>query len=238
MIGFVPNGCGRRRGGAALVALAMLVPAMATASADLCRHAAAQAARETGVPLPVLMAVSLTETGRGRDGDIAPWPWALNMGGQGVWAENRADALRRAEAARAAGRRNFDLGCFQINYRWHGENFASLDEMLDPGRNALYAARFLARLHGELGDWSAAAGRYHSATAVHADRYRQVFESHLAALGGPGAPVLAAVATPRENNFPLLSGVGTPGRMGSLVPRAGGGGTLLGGATRPFWGGS
>jgi hypothetical protein len=222
------------------------VPAMATASADLCRAAAEHASRSTGVPLPVLMAVSLTETGRSRGGRTEPWPWALNLGGPSVWADSRADALRRAQAALAAGQQNFDLGCFQINYRWHGQSFDSLDDMLDPDRNAAYAAQFLSRLHAQLGNWSAAAGRYHSATPVHATRYRQVFDTHLTALGGNGDDPPLQTVELRENRFPLLRDAGTAGGMGSLVPRHDGGGgwlsdaggSLLGGPSQPFWSGS
>ena len=66
----------------------------------------------------------------------------------------------------AAGRRSFDVGCFQINYHWHGHNFPSLEAMFDPDTGADYAARFLQSLYAERGNWSAAAGAYHSQTPV------------------------------------------------------------------------
>lgn len=214
--------------------------AAAAAPAELCRDAARQASERTGVPFDVLMAITLTETGRGGAGGAAPWPWALNLGGQSVWAENRAAALAVARRARAEGRSNFDVGCFQLNYRWHGANFASLEEMIDPGRNALHAARFLAELHGQTGDWISAAGRYHSATEVHAARYRARFETHLAALSGGPLPAgpLPAAAPARENRFPLLTGGGAPRVPGSLVPGGQGGPSLLTRARGPFWSGS
>lgn len=42
------------------------------------------------------------------------------------------------------GAGNLDIGCFQLNYRWHGAAFASLADMFDPDRNATYAADYLA----------------------------------------------------------------------------------------------
>lgn len=213
--------------------------------AALCLEAAATAAAETGVPLQVLLAVSLTETGRAIGGRLLPWPWTLNIEGDGFWFDTHAEALARARASRAAGRVSFDTGCFQVNYRWHGEAFASLEDMLDPVANAVYAGRFLARLRAETGSWSAAAGAYHSRTPRHATRYRAIFDRHYAALDQAPLPLVAARARPaaqderrvaRLNAFPLLQ-PGDPGPRspGSLVPlRAGNGGLFA--RARPLWG--
>ena len=230
-----------------LVAFAALsAPGPARAAPDpqtsaLCHHAAARAAAETGVPLRVLLAITLTETGRAANGTVAPWPWTLNIEGEGFWFDTQAEALARAKAARDAGRVSFDTGCFQVNYRWHGTGFASLADMLDPAANATYAARFLARLHAELGDWSAAAGAYHSRTPRHATRYRAIFDRHFArldtlhALPRGTAPTRTATdRTARENAFPLLRAGAAPRAAGSLVPVQPGTGGLFGRA-RPLW---
>ncbi|MCB1343186.1 MAG: lytic transglycosylase domain-containing protein [Pseudooceanicola sp.] len=141
-----------------------------------CDRAAERAARQSGVPLDVLRAITRVETGRrGPGGAIAPWPWTVNMEGLGRWFDNRQEALHYAETEMQAGARSFDVGCFQINFRWHGDAFDSLDAMFDPDRNAEYAARFLARLFAETGDWSRAAGAYHSRTPAFADRYSERF---------------------------------------------------------------
>ncbi len=169
---------------AAFAALAS-VPALAEgrdAASRLCEAAARTAAQRHGVPAPVLLAVAHVETGRAdRTGRVRPWPWAINMAGQGAWPRSRADALELARSAVQKGRRNIDLGCFQINYRWHGAQFASLDQMLDPDRNADYAARMLADLNARYGSWSVAAGAYHSTTPHLATQYRARFDTALAA---------------------------------------------------------
>ena len=99
------------------------------------------------MPQDVLHAISLTETGRPANGRLRPWPWAINREGKGFWFKNRDEALAFAKASVAAGRRSFDVGCFQINYHWHGMNFASLEAMFDPDTGADYAARFLQSLY-------------------------------------------------------------------------------------------
>ncbi|WP_235829923.1 lytic transglycosylase domain-containing protein [Frigidibacter oleivorans] len=179
----------RIRWRAALLAFALaLLPLAAAASrgledpSQLCDQAAVEASRRTGVPLPVLRAIALTETGRRRDGAFRPWPWTVNMEGSGRWFDDAKDALAFAASGHARGARSFDIGCFQINYRWHGQNFASIGQMFDPLANGLYAARYLAQLHAEFGDWTQAAGAYHSRNPAHATRYAARFAAILADL--------------------------------------------------------
>ena len=118
-------------------------PAAADAGAEICERAILAGARAVGVPQEVLHAISLTETGRPEGGRLRPWPWAINREGQGHWFRSRAEAFAFAQASLAAGRDSFDVGCFQINYHWHGHNFPSLEAMFDPETGATYAARFL-----------------------------------------------------------------------------------------------
>ncbi|MCY1126772.1 transglycosylase SLT domain-containing protein [Frigidibacter sp. RF13] len=206
-----------------------------------CEYAAQQAAAEEGVPLSVLNAISLNETGRKREGAFRPWPWTVNMEGAGHWFDTPEEALAYAEKEFARGARSFDVGCFQINYKWHGEHFASIDEMFDPMVNARYAARFLKTLYSEQGSWEAAAGAYHSRTPEYANRYAarfSRFRNDLIARYGEEIPeipdiVLAAYGAeaevPRVNNYPLLK-AGSAGGLGSLVPIGNGArGALFGG---------
>ena len=132
----------------------------------ICDAVAARAAIRHNVPLDVLRAIALTETGRRLNSRIRPWPWTVNMEGQGHWFDTRSEARAFVDRAVNRGARSYDIGCFQINARWHGHAFPSLEAMFDPQLNADYAARFLAELHAEFGDWSRAAGAYHSRTPL------------------------------------------------------------------------
>ncbi|QBY02223.1 lytic transglycosylase domain-containing protein [Rhodophyticola sp. CCM32] len=198
----------------------------------ICDRAADQASRSSGVPLEVLLAITRTETGRRRNGQTQPWPWTVNMEGHGLWFQSRAEALAYATRHQAGGATRFDIGCFQINYHWHGAAFASLDAMFDPDTNARYAAAFLTRLQGELGSWDAAAGAYHSRRPEHATNYLARYHQQLAALDTPATIDTAPVADPRPadrpNRFPLLqSGAAASAHHGSLVPRLTGGARAL-----------
>ena len=208
-------------------------------NADLCRNAALSAARETGVPYEVLLALSLTETGRSDNGIVSPWPWAVHHDGKGYWFDTKAEAIAMAEEALAKGATNIDLGCFQLNIRWHAQAFGSVEDMILPDNNARYAAEFLTQLYEDSGDWAIAAGAYHSRNPDNATRYRAKFETILARIGGDPALALAAYPAadlaagsmnpaPRENRFPLLQS-GAAGRAGSIVPLLPAGDRLVGG---------
>jgi hypothetical protein len=173
--------------------------------ADLCEGAIRAGAASGRVPVEVLHAVALTETGRWQQGRLRPWPWAVNREGQGHWFASRDEALAFARRSIAEGRTSFDLGCFQINYRWHGDRFPSLEAMADPASGAAYAANFLRELYEEFGSWSAAAGAYHSRTPEFARRYRARFEEILANLDTRLAPGLAtpAAAAPLQTAAPV-----------------------------------
>jgi hypothetical protein len=112
------------------------------------------------------------------------------MEGAGHWFESRAEAEAYVAREQARGARSFDVGCFQINHRWHGEAFASVSAMFDPRANADYAARFMAGLYAETRDWGRAAGFYHSRTPEFFGRYRARFE-RIMADAGPDEPRLA-----------------------------------------------
>ncbi|MEY8838384.1 transglycosylase SLT domain-containing protein [Cribrihabitans sp. XS_ASV171] len=187
--------------------------------AERCDRAARAAAERHGVPLDVMMAITRVETGRSAGGDLMPWPWTVNHDGKGHWFASRDAAQAFVFRIFKAGARSFDVGCFQINYRWHAEGFRSIDAMFDPEQNADYAARFLARLHGELGTWRAAAGAYHSRTESFAKVYRARFDRIRADVDPQQAVARRAASEP------LLTGRETEAqgsRLGSLVPASGG----------------
>ncbi len=117
-----------------------------------------RAAKKYDVPLGVLYAVGLTETGQ--KGSLHPY--ALNIEGPSFFAANVQDAIQRFEEARKTGAKLIDIGCMQINHFYHGSHFRSVDEMFDPHLNVDYAAQFLRELKGREGSWTLAAARYHA----------------------------------------------------------------------------
>lgn len=130
----------------------------ANVPAQACERELIKAARKYEVPLGMLYAVGLTETGR--KGSLQPF--ALNVEGRAVYGIDKAKALEHFARAKASGAKLIDLGCMQINHYFHAENFASLEDMLDPGQNVDYAARFLKQLRQREGSWTMAVARYHA----------------------------------------------------------------------------
>lgn len=209
-----------------------LLPVQARATPENCEGAAEVAATEFGVPVDLLRAVTLAETGRLQDGALRPWPWAVNQAGHGQWFDTRQAAETYVRIAVETGARNIDVGCFQLNYRWHAAAFTSVSEMFDPLRNARYAASFLLKLYQELGDWRLAAGAYHSRTPDRAERYSARVETLRLGLPDMAPPLVRPTAT---NRFPLLQS-GALGAAGSLVPGMTGTGPILARAAAPLIG--
>jgi len=124
----------------------------------VCEAEMTRAAGEHGVPLGILFAVALNETGR------RGWlhPYALNVAGKSHFPGSAAEALEVFRRERARGVRLIDLGCMQINHHYHAKAFGSVEAMLDPATNVEYAALFLKRLKAQHGTWTMAAARYHA----------------------------------------------------------------------------
>ena len=155
--------------------LALLAPNLAKAdlnlapqpaSSHLCRQAIAVAERAHGIPSQLLAAIARVESGR-RDqgsGSFNPWPWTINLDGQGSFYESKGQAVATANAMRPRVARSIDVGCMQISLTMHPTAFASMDQAFDPRSNAEYGARFLVQLYEKTGSWPRAVEYYHSAT--------------------------------------------------------------------------
>lgn len=192
----------------------------ASNDAKLCDQAIDLAARDSGVPVHVLRAIARTESGVTVNDAFVPWPWTINVAGKGVRFNSEKSAVSYFYEQFGAGARNIDLGCFQINHRWHGKRFSSAEEMMNPKNNAVYAARFLKSLHDEFGNWLSAVGAYHSRNREFAQsyiaKYIPIFEQLVGTTvdRNQSSPSLA-----RHNSFPLLRGTSNVGRRGSLFPK-------------------
>lgn len=143
-----------------LLLLAACFSSAAAAPSDgaVCESQMLAAARAEGVPLGVLYAVGMTETGN--KGSLHPY--ALNIAGRTVFTPSPQAALAEFARARARGIKLIDLGCMQVNHHFHGRNFASPAAMLDPAANVAYAAHYLRQLRAQEGSWTMAVARYHA----------------------------------------------------------------------------
>ncbi|MBI1260902.1 MAG: transglycosylase SLT domain-containing protein [Rhizobiales bacterium] len=130
----------------------------------LCEAAALRVEASQKLPRALLASVSLAESGRyvRATGKTHSWPWTINSEGRGYYFATKAEAIAKARQLLDQGKRSIDIGCMQVNLRYHPNAFASLEDAFDPLTNVGYAANFLSRLRDRIGDWPKAIGSYHS----------------------------------------------------------------------------
>ena len=130
---------------------------------NICLSEARRAEAQHGIPSGLLQSITRVEAGRKTvTGEFMPWAWTLNDAGEGLFFDSREAAMRHLEAAVAAPGHSVDVGCMQVNTKWHMEGFHNLSDMLDPVQNADYAAGFLLDLHEAHRSWDDAVKHYHS----------------------------------------------------------------------------
>lgn len=157
----------------AIAALVLATPAFASDDQSLCTAAAKKAEQQHSIPDKLLQAISIVETSRDGPKSNAAWPWTVNIAGRGHYFKTASDARAFVQEKAKLGARSMDIGCFQINTKWHGKSFQTVDKMFDPEAGANYAASFLKNLKAEFGDWDKAVKNYHSRTATKGARYGQ-----------------------------------------------------------------
>lgn len=117
-----------------------------------------RAAERHRVPVAILHAVGLVESGRrGRLNR-----YAMNVHGQTHFPTSLSEAMAIYHRSIKAGQTLIDVGCMQINTHYHGLEFLSVPDMFDPGKNVNYAARFLRTLKDKHSTWTMAIARYHA----------------------------------------------------------------------------
>ena len=110
----------------------------------------------------LLQSITRVEAGRKTvTGEFMPWAWTLNDAGEGLFFDSARPpcAISRRQCR---ARHSVDVGCMQVNTKWHMEGFHNLSDMLDPVQNADYAAGFLLDLHEAHQSWDDAVKHYHS----------------------------------------------------------------------------
>ncbi len=183
-----------------------LLPAIARAEltpvsmdpSRLCEQAISSVSASYPFPQGLLAAIGRVESGR-RDpltGVVRPWPWTVDVEGEGHFYQSEAEAIAAVRHFQAEGRRSLDVGCLQVNLLQHPDAFVDLDAAFDPAANARYAAKFLASLRSSDTSWLQAAGLYHSATPALAAAYRQKVAEAMGTVLQPVAPQMLAMLSP------------------------------------------
>lgn len=128
-------------------------------NSGVCEQAITAAEKQYNLPPYILHAIAITESGvKGR-----PYPYAMNIKGRAYYASSAQEMYNIV--AQHGAQSSIDVGCVQVNLKWHGKRFPNWAALLDPNTNAQYAAFHLTELFREFGSWNAAVSAYHSRTA-------------------------------------------------------------------------
>lgn len=71
--------------------------------------------------------------------------------------------------------RSVDIGLMQINWKFHGRHFDSLEQLFEPETNVHYAAKYLSKLLKRHGSTEQAVAFYHSNTQQYQAKYLKLF---------------------------------------------------------------
>jgi soluble lytic murein transglycosylase-like protein len=177
---------------AVLCAVFWSIPRPASAQAMLdCQAAILQAAQKYRIPQTIMQAIGRVESKHK--------PFALNVNGAPYFAKSKADALRHIQNALKNNITSIDIGCMQINHKYHGNNI-SIEESLNPVLNANYAARFLKQNFAKYQNWGQAVARYH---ASRTDAQKRYLTSIVDAMAASGSNVKKAPSPARAPSFIL-----------------------------------
>lgn len=140
-----------------------------------------QVAAEFGVPPGLLYAVALTESGQSSlsGGQFRPWPWTLNIDGNGHYYPSRRQAWAALQAVLADSHASVDIGLMQVNWRYYHTELGTPWQALEPYHNLRVAAAILHQCFARHGAWLPSAGCYHAPrNPDRAQRYRQRVQRH------------------------------------------------------------
>lgn len=139
-------------------------------SLQKCSNLARLVEIEEGLPPFLLTAIIFIESSN--------MPWVVGVEGESYRYHTKEGALAKIQALKNQGKKNFDIGCMQINHYFHGNNFKTDHNILDPLENIKYAARLLKKLKKETGSWEKAVAYYNSKDLKFSKPYTQKVYQH------------------------------------------------------------
>jgi hypothetical protein len=144
--------------GAASLALAFIVLCLGSrpVRADACTEQAVAVERERSVPLGLLHAIALAESGYNGQ----PHPYALRIGRKSLYPANPEQALRLLIGSKGHAPRYANVGCMQLALPGRHRTVAAAERMLDPAINMRAAASYLIGWQATTGSWTAAVSHF------------------------------------------------------------------------------
>ena len=180
----------------------------------VCDESIELVARSSIVPKNILYKIARLESGRYLDGKFVSWPWSLNNAGDTYVFDSFKEGLNTLLELHKSGESNVDIGCMQLNLRWHGSAFSNLSEMLSPLANVTYASSYLEKLFMETGSWEKAVKYYHSRNS----KFNEVYFSKFQNIKLPSVSVNSGYETfgSLDGNLPIIRNLFSDGSMDSV----------------------
>jgi hypothetical protein len=142
-----------------------------------------------------------------------------------LFFDTRQAALDYLQVAVNAGDHSVDVGCMQVNTKWHMEGFFNLADMLDPVQNADYAASFLLDLFAAHQSWDGAVKHYHSSDPAKNVQYHSrvlgELETYLASRDGSPASAIPDAAVMSDPDVTQLVASSMPAKGGEQILHSG-----------------
>lgn len=150
--------------------LSITPPTALDKSLQKCSNLARLVEIEEGIPPFLLTALIFIES--------SDMPWVIGIEGNSHRYKTKDGALAKIQELKMLGKKNFDIGCMQINHYFHGNNFQTENQILNPLENIRYAARLLKKLKEETGSWKKAIAYYNSKDLKISTHYTQKVYQH------------------------------------------------------------
>ena len=117
---------------------------------------------QTDIPKGLLLGIGKAEAIRKINNKYIIWPWTINHAGKSMFFDTKKQMRNYVFKNLKRNDFNIDVGCMQINIKWHKNNFKKISDMFEVNPNISYAASFLQQLKNKHGSWDKAIKHYHS----------------------------------------------------------------------------
>ena len=128
----------------------------------LCENTIESVELQTDIPKGLLLGIGKAEAIRKINNKYIIWPWTINHAGKSLFFDTKKQMTNYVFKNLQKNDLNIDVGCMQINIKWHKNNFKKISDMFEIDPNISYAASFLKQLKNRHGSWDEAIKYYHS----------------------------------------------------------------------------
>ena len=133
-----------------------------TKKLNLCEKIIKNIELQTDIPKGLLLGIGKAEAIRKLNNKYIIWPWTINHAGKSLFFDTKKQMTNYVFKNLQKNDLNIDVGCMQINIKWHKNNFKKISDMFEINPNISYAASFIKQLKNRHGSWDEAIKHYHS----------------------------------------------------------------------------